>query len=120
MELEAKTYLKRDPERYRMLSYKGRVMSDSRVPGYCGSCSYEAHCEQLDNPSSWVNEFIVDDWVDIALKALTEPPVPQGVVCKDCGADILADELRVFPDRIRCELCVCKMVSERWRAAEWT
>jgi hypothetical protein len=38
-------------------TYKGRQIEDSKYlgPGYMGSGSFESHCEQLSDPTSWVH-----------------------------------------------------------------
>lgn len=58
-----------DPD-FCALTYKGRCISEARElgVGYCGSCSFKMHVDQLNDPDSWVHSS-VDRWLEVALEA---------------------------------------------------
>ena len=61
-------------EEYAKLTYKGRVIDESKEMGggYCGSCSLEAHKQQIADPNSWIHGTTINRWLQIGLKETTK------------------------------------------------
>lgn len=57
-------------------TYKGRQLSESEAPGYCGSIDFDGHCSQLSDPDSWVQSS-VDGWLNIFAMDLNEPLIKE-------------------------------------------
>jgi hypothetical protein len=59
-----------DRESYLRITYRGRKVSDAADlgMGYCGSCSFKCHVDQMNDSGSWVHSS-AEHWFKLGLKS---------------------------------------------------
>lgn len=68
-----------NPTPYERYTHEGRIIEESKEPGYCGSCSLAGHCEQVRDPESWIQSFL-PKWYRVWKQAQTVPPAPRFIL----------------------------------------
>jgi len=82
---------------YAKITYRGRVIQESKDPSYCGSCHIDLHVDQMNNPKSWVQSSL-KKWAELCEKEEIKNIAPKSTkVCYDIFRDFTKEEALKMP-----------------------